>query len=187
MSIDLSTITPKQRKTRNRGSYTKAPQNVYVARFQNEIYKVSKDRAECEEAIKAAGKGSVEEYGSRRSLPPSVTLAVFKQSPTLAGVFTGLGGRWGTQSQNEANREAIAKHLREAFDALNLARKMAKKDPVELPTVADGEWRYITTTTQKGLDANEVKGLNALAEEFSDMFGEDADEETADEETEINA
>lgn len=199
MSINLANVAPTVRKKRARKSgESRASQKLYVARFQNEVYLVSKDRGACDAEIAKQGKGSVKEYGSRRALPPSVTLAVFKKSPTLAGVFAGLGGNWGTLSQNEQNRESIAKHLRGAFDALNKARRMERKEPLPLPTIGEGEWHYVTTTTQKVMSGAEIDDLNALADEFGDMFGTEDDDaeineddaeigEDADDESEIEA
>jgi hypothetical protein len=170
MAIDISTIAPKTRKTRARKSgESRAKQTVYVARGGDEVYLVSKDRAAAQKALKDNGReGEPEEYGSRRNLPPSVVISLFKKAPDLASLHLATGGKWGARSQNESSMESIATILKEAFDARNALRRSKGKAIIPLPSVDEGQWTEIRTTTQKSMSSDEMAALLALDDEFGE-------------------
>jgi hypothetical protein len=163
MSIDISTVAPKTHKTRTRKSgETRASQELHVARFQNQIYLVTKDKEAAEAEAEKHDGAEVFTYGSRRSLPIEVLVETLKASSDLADYHVRLGGKFGTRSQNDAMRDALATQLRETFDAINLRRKQARKDPVAYPVVNEGKWVEVATTTQKQMDADTLDYLNSL-------------------------
>lgn len=166
MSIDISTVAPKTRKTRTRKSgETRASQELHVARFQNQIYLVTKDREAAEAEAEKHDGAEVFTYGSRRSLPIEVLIETLKASENnLAEFHTRLGGKFGTRSQNDAMRDALAQQLRETFDAVNLIRKQRKLATVAYPVVSEGKWVEVATTTQKSIDNDTLDYLASLGE-----------------------
>lgn len=166
MSIDLNNVAPKTRKTRapRKNGETRARTYVYVVRRGKEFLYIGADEGKAKRIEGENPGADTTAYGSRASLPASVLIYLVQTGENLASIHATLGGKMGAASQNSQNRENLLGYIRAAFDTMNKARALQKKDSVELPTINEGEW--VNATGAKTLDSDEVDTLNDLADMF---------------------
>lgn len=165
-TINLANVAPKTRKTRapRREGEERERTYIQVVRQGKDFLYIGPDEDEAKR-IEGENEGSDRKsYGTRASLPPSVFVHLVKRGDDLATIHAALGGKMGASSQNDAARDSLAGYIRAAFDAMNGARKLEKKPPVELPTIDSGEW--FTSTSTKQPSRAELAELAALGDEF---------------------
>lgn len=170
MSINLAELTPRVRATRKQKTdengqaiaRNRQPRTVYVVRDnQGGVLLCTRDKGAADKLKDATKGATLNEYGSRASLPPAVVLKIWKANQDLAKFNLATGGKFGAESQNAQTQKSLAYILKETFDTVNKARAMEKKELLPIPSVEAGEWQTVKATTE-GMTQAEIAELSDL-------------------------